>query len=298
MSRAKSTAADEDAPILYEPSDLGVTLITINRLHVRNAINAHAAVLLAQSLQRFESDDTQKVCVLAGADDSAFCAGYDLHEVARSAHNDHTTTTSTSTPSSAGPVVTTDPKAPLAEILAPMGPSRMLLSKPLIAAISGPAVAGGLELALLADLRVCDESAYLGVFCRRFGVPLVDGGTVRLPRIVGLGRALDMILTGRRVDAPEALGMGLVSRVVPRGRAREEAMGLARSLLGFPQACMRADRRSAYFGVFEATSLEDALRSEYERGMKVIRDEAVPGAVRFDQGQGRGGSFKLEKGKL
>lgn len=179
-----------------------------------------------------------------------------------------------------------------------VGPSRMLVSKPVIAAISGHAVAGGLELSLLADMRVCDTTAVLGVFCRRFGVPLIDGGTVRLSKIVGLGRALDMILTGRPVDAKEALAMGLVSRVVDQGRALEGAMALARSLLTFPQECMNLDRRSAYYSTFEASSLKDALRYEHDAGVGVVAKESVQGAARFHKGQGRGGKFEPIKGKL
>jgi enoyl-CoA hydratase/carnithine racemase len=174
----------------------------------------------------------------------------------------------------------------------------MLVSKPVIAAISGHAVAGGLELSLLADMRVCDTTAVLGVFCRRFGVPLIDGGTVRLPKIVGLGRALDMILTGRPIGAEEALSMGLVNRVVGKGRVVEEAMALARSLLAFPQECMNLDRRSAYYSTYEASSLKDALRFEHDAGVEVVARESVQGATRFHNGQGRGGSFHLVKGKL
>lgn len=174
----------------------------------------------------------------------------------------------------------------------------MLVSKPVIAAISGHAVAGGLELSLLADMRVCDTTAVLGVFCRRFGVPLIDGGTVRLPKIVGLGRALDMILTGRPVAAEEALAMGLVSRVVEKGKVVEEAVALARSLLNFPQECMNLDRRSAYYSTFEAPGLKDALRFEHDAGVEVVARESVRGAARFHRGQGRGGKFEPVKGKL
>lgn len=283
--------------VLYEPSSEGISLITINRPKNRNAVNAATARLLAESFQKFEKDDTQKVCVFTGAGGEAFCAGYDLHEVAASP----------STPSSnigpdassrVKPVTTTDPRGPLADVLGPMGPSRMLTSKPVIAAISGHAVAGGLELSLLADMRVCDATAVLGVFCRRFGVPLVDGGTVRLPKIVGLGRALDMILTGRPVDAKEALIMGLANRVVEKGKAVEEATALARSLLAFPQECMNLDRRSAYYSIFAAASLKDALKYEHEKGIEVVGKESVQGAKRFNEGHGRGGSFGLVKEKL
>lgn len=282
---------------LYEPSAEGITVITINRPESRNAVNAATARLLAEAFQKFENDRTQKVCVFTGAGGEAFCAGYDLHEVAAS---------SSSSDSNIGPnafsrvkrVTTTNPKDPLDDVLGPMGPSRMLTSKPVIAAISGHAVAGGLELSLLADVRVCDTTAVLGVFCRRFGVPLIDGGTVRLPKIVGLGRALDMILTGRPVDAKEALGMGLVNRVVEKGKAVEEAMAFARSLLTFPQECMNLDRKSAYYSTFEASSLKDALRFEHDAGVEVVGKESVQGATRFHKGQGRGGAFEPVKGKL
>ncbi|KKY34515.1 putative enoylhydratase isomerase family protein [Diaporthe ampelina] len=282
---------------LYEPSSEGITVITINRPESRNAVNAATARLLAEAFQKFDKDDTQKVCVFTGAGGEAFCAGYDLHEVAGSPSSS-ASNIGPDAFSRVKPVTTTDPRGPLDEVLGPMGPSRMLTSKPVIAAISGHAVAGGLELALLADVRVCDTTAVLGVFCRRFGVPLIDGGTVRLPKIVGLGRALDMILTGRPVDAREALGMGLVNRAVDKGRAVEEAMALARSLLAFPQECMNLDRRSAYYSTFEAPSLKGALRFEHDAGVEVVAKESVQGASRFHKGQGRGGSFEPVKGKL
>lgn len=290
-------ASTQPPTALYEPSAEGISVITINRPKSRNAVNAATARLLAEAFQNFENDKTQKVCVFTGAGGEAFCAGYDLHEVASS---------SSSSDSNIGPnafsrvkrVITTNPKDPLDAVLGPMGPSRMLTSKPVIAAISGHAVAGGLELSLLADVRVCDTTAVLGVFCRRFGVPLIDGGTVRLPKIVGLGRALDMILTGRPVDAKEALGMGLVNRVVEKGKAVDEAMALARSLLTFPQECMNLDRQSAYYSTFEASSLKDALRFEHDAGVEVVGKESVQGASRFHKGQGRGGAFEPVKGKL
>lgn len=309
---------DASSTVLYEPSTEGITLITINRPQVRNAVNAPTAKLLAEAFRRFEQDESQKVCILTGVGGQAFCAGYDLHEVATTAPStpqspNHTVMTTTSGPAITSPpppltgtsttrvqpVTTTNPTTPdLQAVLGPMGPSRMLLSKPLIAAISGPAVAGGLELSLLADLRICDTTAIFGVFCRRWGVPLIDGGTVRLPKVVGLGRALDMILTGRAVDAQEALTMGLANRVVAPGEVVEEARELARRLLGFPQLCMRVDRRSVYHGVYEAKDLTDALGFEYRHGIDVVEKEGVAGAARFDQGQGRGGSFESVKGKL
>ncbi|ATY67268.1 enoyl-hydratase isomerase family [Cordyceps militaris] len=269
----------ESNTVLYEPTDEGITTITINRPSVRNAVNHATSLQLAAAFERFESDSTQKVCILTGAG-TDFCAGYDLHEVARS---------STDGPLAARPVDALN-GAP-----GPMGPSRMQLSKPVIAAVSGHAVAGGLELALLADLRVADATAVFGVFCRRFGVPLIDGGTVRLARVVGHGRALDMILTGRPVAAPEALAWGLANRVVDGG-ALEAARALARELLGFPQLCMRADLASARYAAYEARGIQDALRFEFENGARVVALESVQGAQRFDRGVGRGGKF--DKAKL
>jgi len=173
----------------------------------------------------------------------------------------------------------------------PMGPTRMLLTKPVIAAVSGHAVAGGLELALLCDLRVMEEDAVFGVFCRRFGVPLVDGGTVRLPRLIGLSRALDLILTGRAVGSTEALAMGLANRVVPRGTSREAAERLAAEIARFPQAAMRGDRASAYAAL--SLSLEDALKSEFEHGKaSLATGEALLGAAAFAKGTGRHGAFE------
>ncbi|HIN86032.1 MAG TPA: crotonase/enoyl-CoA hydratase family protein, partial [Myxococcales bacterium] len=172
---------------------------------------------------------------------------------------------------------------------APMGPSRMLLSKPVIAAISGHAVAGGLELALWCDMRVAEHDAVLGVFCRRFGVPLIDGGTIRLPRLIGLSRALDLILTGRAVSAEEALGMGLVNRVVGRGEALQAAQALALQIADYPQTCMRGDRLSAYEQ--HDLDLDAALANELAHGMKALKSESQAGATRFALGAGRHGDF-------
>ncbi|PMB66646.1 Carnitinyl-CoA dehydratase [Beauveria bassiana] len=267
--------------VIYEPTDEGVTTITINRPEVRNAVNHATSLKLAEAFQKFENDANQRVCIFTGAGTN-FCAGYDLHEVAGNNNN--------SGELAVGPVDKVN------GAFGPMGPSRMQLSKPVIAAISGHAVAGGLELSLLADLRVVDTTAVFGVFCRRFGVPLIDGGTVRLPRVVGQGRALDMILTGRPVDAQEALSFGLANRVVAKGQAVEAARELARSLVGFPQKCMRADLVSARYSVYDASSLEEALRFEFEKGISVVAEESVHGARRFDKGAGRGGKF--DKAKL
>jgi enoyl-CoA hydratase/carnithine racemase len=173
----------------------------------------------------------------------------------------------------------------------PMGPSRLQVRKPVIAAVSGHAVAGGLELSLIADMRIVEEDAVFGVFCRRWGVPLIDGGTVRLQAVVGLGRAMDMILTGRPVSAREALSMGLANRVVPKGTALDEAVNLAKQLLTFPWACMLADRSSCYHATYDAASFEKALAYEFDNAFKVIETESVKGAAKFSLGAGRHGSF-------
>ncbi|UVE16905.1 crotonase/enoyl-CoA hydratase family protein [Pseudomonas sp. LS44] len=245
-----------------------VTTLIIDRPAVRNAVDRPTAEALADALRAFEADDEARVAVLTGAGET-FCAGADLGAVAQDAT-----------------------RANRLEVDGdgPMGPSRMQLNKPLIAAIEGYAVAGGLELALLADLRVMAADAVLGVFCRRFGVPLIDGGTVRLPRIVGQGRALDLILTGRPVQADEALQIGLVNRVVAKGEARAAAEQLARDIAAFPQRCMLADRASAYrqwelpFG--------QALENEFAGGLEVIHSgETQAGAQSFKSGRGRHGQF-------
>lgn len=248
-------------PVLMEKNG-PVTTVVISRPEVKNAVDRQTAEALADAFRVFEADDEAKVAVLVGAGDT-FCAGADLKAVAEGRPNR---------------------LAPDGD--APMGPSRMLLSKPVVAGIAGHAVAGGLELALWCDLRVAEEDAVLGVFCRRFGVPLIDGGTVRLPRLIGLSRALDLILTGRAVDAQEALNMGLVNRVVPRGRARAEAEALAQSLCRFPQETMRADRHSTY-QAFEG-DLEAALAREFERGLPTM-SVGLGGAKLFASGTGRHG---------
>lgn len=241
-----------------------VVSIILNRPQQRNAVDEETAALLHRAFVEFEADDEARVAVLSGAG-QCFCAGYDLKALSQGGLAD-------------------DPDA-----RGPMGPSRMAVSKPVIAAIEGHAVAGGLELALLCDLRVAAETAIFGVFCRRWGVPLIDGGTVRLPRVVGQGRALDMILTGRPVDAREALSFGLANRVVPTGSARAAAEDLAHEIARFPQRCMLSDRQSA----FEQWSLPtaDALRLEAALGAIARDGEAEVGAARFASGKGRGGTF-------
>ena len=243
-----------------------VTTVVIARPDVRNAVDRDTAQALADAFRAVDADDDIAVGVLSG-EHGQFCAGADLRAIAAGRPNRFE-------PDGDGP----------------MGPSRMRTDKPVIAAIAGHAVAGGLELALWCDLRVMEQDAVLGVFCRRWGVPLIDGGTVRLPRIVGLGRALDLILTGRPVHAEEALRIGLVDRVVPRGQATLAAQALAREIARFPQTCVRSDRASVYDGL--GLPMEEALRREYAHGLVAFRDPAlVTGAQRFTQGSGRGGSF-------
>ena len=243
-----------------------VTTVVLSRPDVRNAVDRPTAQALADAFRAFDSDPEAKAAVLFG-EGEAFCAGADLKAVARGDGN----------------------RVEL-EGDGPMGPSRMLLGKPVVAAIAGHAVAGGLELALWCDLRVAEEDAVLGVFCRRWGVPLIDGGTARLPRLIGLSRALDLILTGRPVKADEALAMGLVNRVVPRGQARAAAEKLAEELAAFPQACLRADRLSCYAA--QDLELAAALRAEFSRGSQVLERESVAGAGRFAGGAGRHGAFE------
>ncbi len=245
-----------------------VCSIVVNRPEKRNAVDRQVAAELRQAFLQLEEDEALRIGVLCGAG-GTFCAGADLSAVGDPARSNEV-----------------DPNG---RGMGPMGPTRMALKKPLIAAINGHAVAGGLELALLADMRVADEDAIMGVFCRRWGVPLIDGGTIRLPRIVGMGRALDMILTGRPVDAAEALGMGLVNRVVPTGSARQAAEQLAHQIAAFPQQCMLADRESAYRQW--DLPLQLALQHEGMRGAHIVAEEGIAGAARFVGGAGRHGAF-------
>lgn len=234
-----------------------VWVITLDRPAVRNAIDRAAAQALSEAFCQFEADEAAKVAVLTGAG-GTFCAGADLKAIAAGAPN------------------RVAPDGP-----GPLGPTRMVLDKPVIAAIEGHAVAGGLELAVWCDLRVAGEGAILGVFCRRVGVPLIDGGTIRLPRLVGMGHALDLILTGRAVDAAEAYRMGLVNRVVPAGQALAAARALAAQLATAPQGCLRADRRSAYRQW--DLSLQEALRAEVTAGSALLSSEVLAGARRFSE---------------
>jgi enoyl-CoA hydratase/carnithine racemase len=268
----------------------GITTITINREHRKNAIDGPTGKKLTDAFLAFEKDPTQKVCVFYGAH-GTFCAGFDLHELAKWQQD------GTNNSNYQGPRVGFHERVQGRNI-GPIGPSRMQILKPVISAVSGYAVAGGLELSLLGDIRVAEEDAIFGVFCRRFGVPLIDGGTVRLQAIVGLGRALDMILTGRGVGAQEALAMGLANRVVPKGKALQEAMRIAEQLVRFPQGCMNVDRASCYYAAYNATSFEDALSHEFDEGIQVIDTESVAGAARFSKGEGRHGSFNQDEESL
>jgi enoyl-CoA hydratase/carnithine racemase len=251
-----------------------------DRPEARNAMDPESADALTEAFLQFDADDNASVAVFYGAG-GAFCAGWDLKFVS-----------------------TLDLNYPLGELdippaktrgngsdvpRGPLGPSRLELDKPVIAAVAGPAVAGGMELALWCDFRVMQEDAYLGVYCRRWGVPLIDGGTVRLPRIVGLGRALEIIMTGRKVPADECLRIGLCEYVVPNGTVREEAERLAREIARFPQVCVRADRRSAIRS--HGLSVRDALIQEWYNGREALTKDGVAGAARFKDGLGRHGDF-------
>ncbi|MDZ4858965.1 MAG: crotonase/enoyl-CoA hydratase family protein [Candidatus Hydrogenedentes bacterium] len=252
-------------PVTVEKNG-AVTTVVLSRPDRRNAVDGETAQALSDAFAEFDSDDHASVGVLYG-DHGQFCAGADLKAIAQGAIN-------RLEPDGDGP----------------MGPTRTVLKKPVIAAIEGHAVAGGLELALWCDLRVAGETAMLGVYCRRWGVPLIDGGTVRLPRLIGLSHALDLILTGRGIKAQEALAMGLVNRVVPAGDARRAAESLASELAQFPQVCMRGDRLSAY-QQFDL-SLPEAFANEFRHGMRALDSESLAGAQRFASGAGRHGVFE------
>jgi enoyl-CoA hydratase len=242
-----------------------VTTVLLARPERRNAVDGATAAALVDAFSSFDADPEAQVAVLHG-EGGVFCAGADLYAIG-----------------------TTDGNRVEADGDGPMGPTRMRLSKPVIAAVAGHAVAGGLELALWSDLRVAEEDAVFGVFCRRWGVPLIDGGTVRLPRLIGTSRAMDMILTGRPVSGPEALQMGLANRVVPNGASRGEAESLAQQLARFPQTCMREDRLS----LLESLGLDeaDALANEFRHGVRSLA-EVASGLERFRGGAGRHGSFR------
>ncbi|XP_032797272.2 mevalonyl-coenzyme A hydratase sidH [Daphnia magna] len=271
IKRFTSTCGNESKDVLVLKQKIGaVATIGINRPAKRNCVNYATADQLVQAFEEFDQDESVCAIVLHGIGGN-FCAGYDLQEL-----------------STANTSILPDKRGP-------MGPSRILTKKPLIAAISGYAVAGGFELALLCDMRVMEDTAVMGVFCRRFGVPLIDGGTVRLPALVGFSRAMDLILTGRPIKAKEALEWGLVNRVVSCGTALGQAVNLADSLKRFPQECLQADRRSAYYATYSATSLEDALKYEFDNGVPILEKESVHGARKFVEGAGHHGKFQLQE---
>jgi enoyl-CoA hydratase len=265
MTSSETVLVERDGP---------VTIVSINRPERRNAVDGLTARKLFDVFRAFDADDDASVAVFTGVG-GAFCAGADLKAVA------------------AGDV---NKKREVGghDSIAPMGPSRLRLSKPVIAAIEGHAVAGGLELALWCDMRVAAEGATFGVFCRRFGVPLIDLGTIRLPRLIGHSQAMDLILTGRPVGADEALRMGLANRLVPNGSARAEAIAIAKQISQFPQTCMRADRLSA-LRQWDIADEEDAIANEMRGGLEVIGSgETLAGATRFASGIGRHGQFSGE----
>lgn len=242
-----------------------VTTVLLDRPEARNAVDRQMAEALAEAFRAFDADPEAMVAVFAGAG-GTFCAGYDLKAAA------------------AGDLSRVAPEGD-----GPMGPTRLRLGKPVIAALAGYAVAGGLELALWCDLRVAEDDAVLGVFNRRWGVPLIDGATVRLPRLIGLGRALDLILTGRPVGAEEALAMGLVNRVVPHGQGRQAAEALAHDLARFPQVCLRHDRLATYEGL--DLPFAEAMANEFCHGLESVAAGSAEGARRFAEGAGRHGDF-------
>jgi enoyl-CoA hydratase len=243
-----------------------ITTVILDRPEVRNAVDNETAEAMADAFRAFDADPEQRVAVLWGSG-GAFCAGADLKAIASGERK----------------------KRYRLEGDGPMGPSRLSLSKPVIAAVAGHAVAGGLELAIWCDMRVVEEDATVGIYCRRWGVPLIDGGTVRLPRLIGQSHAMDMILTGRPVGADEALRMGLANRVVPKGQSRAAAEALAGQLAQFPQMCMNLDRASVYRQW--DLPFEHAMRAEFAHGISAVAAEGQSGAARFAGGAGRGGTF-------
>jgi enoyl-CoA hydratase len=264
MSEAEAVLVERDGPI---------TIISINRPHCRNAVDGATARRLYDAFLAFDADEAASIAVFTGTGDH-FCAGADLKAVAKG------------------------DREKMREIgghgsIAPMGPSRLRLSKPVIAAVEGYAVAGGMELSLFADLRVVAEDATFGIFCRRFGVPLIDLGTIRLPRMIGHSHAMDLILTGRPVGGEEAFRIGLANRLVPSGEARAHAIQLAREIARFPQTCLRADRLSA-LGQWDVEE-DEAIKNEMRGGLDVIASgETLSGATRFASGAGRHGAFGTE----
>ncbi len=261
MSEPDAVLIERDGPI---------TIVSINRPHARNAVDGATARKLYDAFLAFDADKDASIAVFTGTA-GYFCAGADLKAIAEGDPNKRREVGGHNT-------------------MAPMGPGRLRLSKPVIAAVEGFAVAGGMELALWADMRVVAEDAIFGVFCRRFGVPLIDLGTIRLPRLIGHSQAMDLILTGRPVGGPEALRMGLANRLVPKGEARAHAIALAKDIARFPQTCLRADRLSALRQW--DLSEEEAIANEMRGGLEVVASgETLSGATRFARGVGRHGSF-------
>lgn len=263
-------------PLVLTETRGPIRIITINRPEVRNAVNIDTAKALYKAFLDFEDDDDAKVAVFTGSD-GAFCGGYDLKMAAKGVDQAWFDEHAILSAEDMG-----DRK------IGPMGPSRLQLTKPVIAAVEGPAVAGGMELALWADMRVMAKTAFFGVYCRRWGVPLIDGGAIRLPRIVGQSRAMDLILTGRKCEADEALAIGLANRVTEHGQALDAALSLAEDLTRFPQACMQADRSV----ILDQWSLPaDAAFAREWRSADTFKAEGVHGAGRFSSGKGRSGDF-------
>ena len=257
-----------------------VTTVVHSRPEARNAMDPDSADALVDAFLAFEADDRARVAVLWG-EGGAFCAGWDLKFVA--GLSPVALERDLAFPEQDPPDANTVPRGPL-------GPTRLELSKPVIAAVAGPAVAGGMELALWCDIRIMEEHAYLGVYCRRWGIPLIDGGTVRLPRLVGQGRALEIILTGRKVTAEESLRIGACESVVPDGESRVAAEAMAQEIARFPQACVSADRRSAIRQ--HGQTIREAMKYEWRNGQTPMREEAVAGATRFARGLGRHGDYE------
>lgn len=269
-----TTIKPEENVMTEKYESLHIMTIGINRPNKRNCVNEDTAEKLKMAFQEFERDENMYCAVFHGLGGN-FCAGYDLEELAELEEN------------------LANKVAEMLMDQGPMGPSKMVLSKPVIAAIDGFCVAGGLELALMCDLRIAEENSKLGFLNRRFGVPLIDGGTVRLPELIGLSRAMDLILTGRLVEPKEACDWGLVNRVVATGTAFGQAFNMAKEIVKFPQDCLRCDRESAYHATFSATDMESALQYESEHAAKVLTTEAILGAKKFSAGYGRSGKFNV-----
>lgn len=268
----------EECVVVEKMSSLHIMTIGINRPEKRNCVNTETAELLKEAFHDFEMDENMYCAVLYGLG-GTFCAGYDLEELSE---------------------LEEDLANKIAEILmdqGPMGPTKMTINKPVIAAVNGFCVAGGLELALMCDLRVVEDNSKLGFLNRRFGVPLIDGGTVRLPELIGLSRAMDLILTGRLVEPREALDWGLANRVVSTGTAFGQAVNLAKEIVKFPQECLRADRESALHATFSAKNIDEAMSFESENSAQVLTTEAIIGAKKFTAGLGRSGKFNVNKVK-